>query len=85
MALQQHTLMDKTMMVVLGFLLVGIPIAFLQPDTGELRDQPLYLLFYASIGGIIVVIMYNGYKGKKARQQANRERRRKAKKQFLHF
>jgi len=54
MALQQHTLMDKTMMVVLGFLVVGIPIAFLQPDTGELRDQPLYLLFYASIGGIIV-------------------------------
>ena len=80
MALQQHTLMDKTMMVVLGFLLVGIPIAFLQPETGELRDQPLYLLFYASIGGIIVVIMYNGYKGKKARQQANRERRRKFKK-----
>ncbi len=66
MALQQHTLVDKTMMVVLGFLVVGIPIAFLQPDTGELRDQPLYLLFYASIGGIIVVIMYNGYKGKKA-------------------
>ena len=64
------------MMVVLGFLVVGIPIAFLQPETGELRDQPLYLLFYASIGGIIVVIMYNGYKGKKARQQANRERRR---------
>jgi len=56
MALQQHTLMDKAMMVVLGFLLVGIPIAFVQPDTGELRDQPLYLLFYASIGGIIVVI-----------------------------
>jgi len=70
-ALQQHTLMDKIMMVVLGFLVVGIPIAFMQPDTGELRDQPLYLLFYASIGGIIVVIMYNGYKGKKARQQAN--------------
>jgi len=60
--------------------LVGIPIAFVQPDTGELRDQPLYLLFYTSIGGIIVVIMYNGYKGKKARQQANRERRRKFKK-----
>ena len=45
MALQQHTLMDKAMMVVLGFLLVGIPIAFVQPDTGELRDPPLYLLF----------------------------------------
>jgi len=68
------------MMVVLGFLVVGIPIAFMQPDTGELRDQPLYLLFYAASGGIIEVIMYNGYKGKKARQQAKRERRRKLKK-----
>ena len=80
MALQRHTLMEKILLVVLGFLMIGIPIAFVQPDTGELRDQPLYLLFYASIGGIIVVIMYNGYKGKKARQQANRERRRKLKK-----
>jgi len=68
------------MTVVLGFLVVGLPIAFMEPDTGELRDQPLYLLFYASIGGIIVVFMYNGSKGKKARQQANRERRRKFKK-----
>ena len=72
--------MDKYLTVIMGVLIVGIPIAFMQPDTGELRDQPLYLLFYASIGGIIVVIMYNGYKGKKARQQANRERRRKLKK-----
>ena len=80
MALQQHTLMDKIMMVVLGFLVVGIPIAFLSPTTGELREQPFFALFWASIGGIIVVIMYNGYKGKKARQQANRERRRKLKK-----
>ena len=68
------------MMVVLGFLVVGIPIAFMEPDTGELRDQPLYLLFYASIGGIIAVIIYSGYKGKKERQKANRERRRKFKK-----
>ena len=72
--------MDKYMMIVLGFLMVGIPIAFIEPATGELREQPFISLFYASIGGIIVVIMYNGYKGKKARQQANRERRRKLKK-----
>jgi len=37
-------------------------------------------LFYVSIGGIIAVIVYSGYKGKKARQKANRERRRKFKK-----
>jgi len=80
MGLQEQILMDKYMMVVLGFLMIGIPIAFLSPTTGELREQPFIPLFYASIGGIIVVIVYSGYKGKKARQQANRERRRKAKK-----
>ena len=80
MGLQEQVLMDKYMMVVLGFLMVGIPIAFISPTTGELREQPFILLFYASIGGIIAVVVYSGYKGKKARQQANRERRRKFKK-----
>ena len=60
-------------MVVLGFLMIGIPIAFISPTTGELREQPFILLFYVSIGGIIAVIVYSGYKGKKARQKANRE------------
>ena len=80
MGLQEQILMDKYMMVVLGFLMIGIPIAFLSPTTGELREQPFIPLFYTSIGGIIAVIVYSGYKGKKARQQANRERRRKFKK-----
>ena len=79
MALQRHTLMEKTLLVVLGFLMIGIPIAFISPTTGELREQPFIPLFYASIGGIIVVIVYSGYKGKKERQKANRERRRKFK------
>ena len=80
MALQWYTCMDKTLTVVLGFLIIGIPIAFISPTTGELREQPFIPLFYASIGGIIAVIVYSGYKGKKARQEANRERRRKFKK-----
>ena len=80
MALQRYTLMDKTMMVVLGFLIIGIPIAFISPTTGELREQPFIPLFYASIGGIIVVVVYSSYKAKKERQKANRERRRKFKK-----
>ena len=80
MALQWHTLMEKTLLVVLGFLMIGIPIAFISPTTGELREQPFIPLFYASIGGIIAVIIYSGYKGKKERQKANRERRRKFKK-----
>ena len=80
MGLQKQILMDKYMMVVLGFLMIGIPIAFIEPSTGELREQPFIPLFYASIGGIIAVIVYSGYKGKKERQKANRERRRKFKK-----
>ena len=68
------------MTIVIGFLMIGIPIAFLSPTTGELREQPYILLFYASIGGIIVVIVYSSYKAKKERQKANRERRRKFKK-----
>ena len=80
MALQRHTLMEKTLLVVLGVLIIGIPIAFISPTTGELREQPFIPLFYASIGGIIAVVIYSGYKGKKERQKANRERRRKFKK-----
>jgi len=80
MALQRYTLMEKTLLVVLGVLMIGIPIAFISPTTGELREQPFIPLFYASIGGIIAVVIYSGYKGKKERQKVNRERRRKCKK-----
>ena len=72
--------MDKYLLVVMGILMVGIPIAFVSPTTGEMRDQPFIPLFYASIGGIIVIIVYSSYKQKKATQKANRERRRKSKK-----
>ena len=60
--------MDKYLLVVLGILVVGIPIAFVSPTTGEIRDQPFIPLFYASIGGIIVIIVYSSYKQKKATQ-----------------
>ena len=72
--------MDKYILVLLGVLVMGIPIAFVSPDTGELRQQPFIGLFYASIGGIIAVIIYGSYKAKKQRQKENRERRRKFKK-----
>ena len=51
--------MDKYLLVVMGILMVGIPIAFVSPTTGEIRDQPFIPLFYASIGGIIVIIVYS--------------------------
>ena len=69
--------MDKYLLVLLGVLSIGIPVAFVTPDTGELRPQPFLGLFYASIGGIIAVIIYGSYKAKKERQKANRERRRR--------
>ena len=72
--------MDKYLLVVMGILMVGIPIAFVSPTTGEIRDQPFIPLFYASIGGIIVIVVYSSYKQNKATQRANRERRRKSKK-----
>ena len=72
--------MDKYILVLLGVLVMGIPIAFVSPDTGELRPQPFLGLFYASFGGIIAVIIYGSYKAKKQRQKDNRERRRKFKK-----
>ena len=71
--------MDKYILVLLGVLVMGIPIAFVSPE-GELRPQPFLGLFYASIGGIIAVIIYGSYKAKKQRQKDNRERRRKFKK-----
>ncbi|MEO2221002.1 MAG: hypothetical protein ABGW55_05550 [Nitrosopumilus sp.] len=71
--------MDKYLTVVLIFMVVGIPIAFVSPTTGEFRDPPLLLLFYGSIGGIIFILFYSGYKDKKERQQLNAKRKKSKK------
>ena len=47
--------MDKYLTVLLIFMVVGMPIAFISPTTGEMREPPIYVLFYGSIGGIIVI------------------------------
>jgi len=60
-------------------MVVGIPIAWISPLTGEMREVPLLPLFYGSIGGIILIVFYSSYKEKKQRQKAN-EKRRKSKK-----
>lgn len=56
-------------------MVVGIPIAFVSPSTGEIREQPLIPLFYGSIAGIIIIVIYSSYKEKKERQKANAKRR----------
>jgi NADH:ubiquinone oxidoreductase subunit 3 (subunit A) len=71
--------MDKYLTVILIFMVVGIPIAFVSPTTGEFRDPPLLLLFYGSIGGIIFILFYSGYKDKKERQQLNAKRKKSKK------
>ena len=67
--------MDKYLTVLLIFMVVGLPISFVSPSTGEFREQPLILLFYASIAGIIIIIVYGSYKEKKERAKANAKRR----------
>ena len=69
--------MDKYLVVVMIFLIVGIPIAFISPATGEIREQPFIPLFYASIAGISVIILYSSYKERKQKQKDNINRRSK--------
>ena len=58
-------------------MIVSIPISFVSPTTGEIREQPLILLFYASIAGISIIVVYSSYKERKERQKANAKRRSK--------
>jgi hypothetical protein len=71
--------MDKYLTVLLIFMVVGIPIAWISPMTGEIREQPLLPLFYGSIGGMILILFYSGYKDKKERQKINAKRKRSKK------
>ncbi len=68
--------MDKYLLVVIIFLIVSILIAFFDPATG-FREEPYILLFYISIAGISIIVVYSSYKERKERQKANRERRRR--------
>ena len=67
--------MDKYLLVILIFMVVTIPIAFVEPSSGEFRDPPLIPLFYAAIAGIIIIFAYSTYKERKERQTANAKRR----------
>lgn len=69
--------MDKYLVVVMVFLIVTIPIAFITPTTGEIREQPIIPLFYAAIAGISVIVLYSSYKDRKQRQKDNIKRRSK--------
>ena len=67
--------MDKYLVVILIFMVVTIPIAFVEPSSGEFRDPPLIPLFYAAIAGIIIILVYSSYKERQERRKANARRR----------
>ena len=60
-------------------MVVTIPIAFVEPSPGQIRDPPLIPLFYAAIAGIIIILVYSSYKSKKEREKGNAKRRAKKK------
>ena len=49
--------MDKYLVVILFFMVVTIPIAFVEPSSGEFRDAPLIPLFYTAIAGIVIILV----------------------------
>jgi len=58
-------------------MIVGIPIAFVDVLEGGLRDSPRLDVFYVSIAGISIIVVYSSYKDRKERQKANSRRRAK--------
>ncbi|QMU53819.1 MAG: hypothetical protein GKS07_02170 [Nitrosopumilus sp.] len=67
--------MDKYLVVILTFMVVSIPISFVNPVSGEFIDPPVLLLFYPAVVGIVIIILYSSYKERKDRQKANAKRR----------
>ena len=77
MVLQTQKFVDKYLLVILIFMIVTIPIAFVNPGTGEIRDPPLIPLFYAAIAGIIIIWLYSAFQERKKKQKDKAKRRSK--------
>ena len=60
--------MNKYLMVIFCCMLIGIPIAFVNPTEGGLREEPIIGLFYVSIAGAIVIILYSSMQTRKEQQ-----------------
>ena len=72
--------MGKYLSIVLAMMIVSMAIAFLSPFDGGIREEPFYPLFWISVGGAIVIIIYSSYQNRKNQQQLRRERRKRYKK-----
>lgn len=69
--------MDKYLIIILIFMMVSIPISFISPTTGEIREEPFILLFYGAIAGICIIVVYSARKERQERRRINRSRRTK--------
>ena len=69
--------MGKYLSIVLAMMIVTMAIAFVSPYEGDIRAEPIYPLFWASVAGAIVVIIYGSYQNRKKQQELRRERRNK--------
>ena len=69
--------MGKYLSIVLAMMIVTMAIAFVSPYEGDIRPEPIYHLFWASVAGAVVVIIYGSYKNRKKQQELRRERRNK--------
>ena len=72
--------MNKYLMVIFCCMLIGIPIAFINPTEGGLREEPIIGLFYVSIAGLIIIVLYSSMQTRKEQQRLRRERRKKFRK-----
>ena len=61
--------MNKYLMVIFCCMLIGIPIAFVNPTEGGLREEPIIGLFYVSIAGAIIIILYSSMQTRKEQQR----------------
>ena len=64
--------MDKYLLIILMFVVAGMIIA----ATSEHFNVGL---FYAMLGGALIILIYTMMKGRKERKEKNRERRRSKK------
>ena len=69
--------MGKYLSIVLAMMIVSMAIAFFSPLDGSIREEPFYPLFWASVAGAVVVIIYGSYQNRKKQQELRRERRNK--------
>ena len=57
--------MGKYLSIVLAMMIVTMAIAFVSPYEGDIRPEPIYPLFWASVAGAVVVIIYGSYQNRK--------------------